>query len=379
MVPNTETQKMLYRARLQLEEGQYEAALSTLQDIHAESEQEQCDVSYLFGWYYVQSKLWNDAVRVLSPLLQQNGEVGGQETKIERERQALYLLRLGVAAVNLSHYEDASLHFTLCLKVLHDRRIHLPIVRIQARYSLGMTCLMRGVYNVAIQHYEEALRLCRHYVIEDELPNIYYGLCAAYRETGDYIKASLAGLEALQLYRDRGDHVKEAQMHGLLGKISFLLHNFREAADHYTESLALATSFNSPTMVMLDCASLADLRLAEGRMEEAKRYCQLALENMNRVAKPHMLGETYFIVGKVTYGEAQQSQGARRQELLEEALRWFSLANEQLETTQASATRAEVYSAWAQALEDLGRMEEAIECWRSGYEVLSLKKEEFPA
>jgi tetratricopeptide (TPR) repeat protein len=379
MVPNTETQKMLYRARLQLEEGQYEAALSTLQDIHAESEQEQCDVSYLFGWYYVQSKLWNDAVRVLSPLLQQNGEVGGQETKIERERQALYLLRLGVAAVNLSHYEDASLHFTLCLKVLHDRRIHLPIVRIQARYSLGMTCLMRGVYNVAIQHYEEALRLCRHYGIEDELPNIYYGLCAAYRETGDYIKASLAGLEALQLYRDRGDHVKEAQMHGLLGKISFLLHNFREAADHYTESLALATSFNSPTMVMLDCASLADLRLAEGRMEEAKRYCQLALENMNRVAKPHMLGETYFIVGKVTYGEAQQSQGARRQELLEEALRWFSLANEQLETTQASATRAEVYSAWAQALEDLGRMEEAIECWRSGYEVLSLKKEEFPA
>lgn len=379
MVHTTETQKMLYRARLQLEEGRYEAALSTLEEIQPESEQEQCDVSYLLGWYYVQSKMWNDAVRVLSPLLKQNGEVGGQESQIERERQVLYLLRLGVAAVNLSHYEDASLHFNLCLKVLHDRRIHLPVVRIQARYSLAMTCLMRGLYNVAIQHYEEALRLCRHYGIEDELPNIYYGLCEAYRETGDYIKASLAGLEALQLYRDREDHLKEARMHGLLGKISFLLKNFREAADHYTESLALATSFNSPTMVMLDCASLADLRLAEGRLEEAKRYCQLALNNMSRVDKPHMLGETYFVVGKVTYGEAQQSEGARRQELLEEALRWFSLANEQLVTTQASATMAEVYSAWAQALEDLGRMEEAIECWRSGYAVLSVKKDDFSA
>jgi tetratricopeptide (TPR) repeat protein len=125
---------------------------------------------------------------------------------------------------------------------------------------------------------------------------------------------------------------------------------------------------------MLNCAALADLRLAEGRLPEAKRYCQLALEVMERTDDTHMRGNTYRVVGKVTYEEARRAEGARRRELLEETVVWFQKSCEHLASTQAYPDIAEVYGQLAQALEELERVEEAIECWRSGYEVLSHTK-----
>lgn len=365
-------QIQLYRARLLLEEGQADLALQILQRLQYSEEQGR-DVAYLLGWCHIQRKQWKEAVQALTPLVVQEDEEGAEESNpIERERLVHYLLRIGIAAVNLSRYEDAALHFTLCLKVLHDRRVHLPAVRIKARYSLAMTYLMRGLYTAAIQHYEEALRLCRYYDDEQELPHIYYGLCDSYRHTGDYVKACLAGEEALQRYEQRQDRPMEARMHNMLGHIRFLLGDFRAASDHYTSSLAISTtSCPSSTMAMLNCAALADLRMAEGRIDEARRYCKLALVNMDHSDDPHMCGNTYHVIGRVVYKEAQTADPARRLQLLNEAISWYEKAGEQLARTQAYPDMAEVYGRWAQALEDLGRGEEALMIWKRGYKMLA--------
>jgi len=375
MLQDAPTQMIFYRVRLLLEEGQHATALADLESLRPTTDQQKRDVSYLLGWCYIQRKQWRDAVRELHPLLTlaQATPPAELDALLERERYVLLLLHLGVAAVNLSHYEDASQHFTQCLKVLHDRRVHLPTVRIKARYSLAMTSLMRGLYTPAIQQYEDALRLCRHYNNEEEVPHIYHGLCIAYRYTGDFVKACVAGEDALQLYRQRQDRSHEARMHNILGRIQFLLGDFRKAADHYTESLAIATNYNGATLIMVDCAGLAELRLAEGRLEEARRYCQLAYETMARSEDVHMRGCTLLTIGKVAREEGRQAYGERRITLLEEAASWFERANEQLEHTQAYPDRAEVYGCWAQTLEDLGRVGEAIERWRSGYEFLAFK------
>ncbi len=375
MTSRTNPQMLLYRARLFLEEGRSDEALSALESIHTEDEKQQQDVAYLLGWCYIQRKQWKEAVQVLTPLAQIKPE-GEADTLLERERLALYLLHLGEAAINLSHYEDASQHFTNCLKVLHDRRVHLPSVRIKARYSLGMTCIRRGLYSAAIQHYEEALRLCRHYNNDDELAHIYHGLCDAYRNIGDFARAMTVGQEALRLYQEKADRQMEARIQNHLGHICFLLSDYREASDHYTESLAIATGYNGPTMAMLNCVALAEVRLAEGRLEEARRYCQFALETMERSHNAEMRGSVYQAVGKVTHEEARQAQGAQRQKLLEEAVSWYKKASEQLGPTQVYAERAEVYGRWAQALEEMGCEQEAFDLWRSGYEVLSKKAEE---
>lgn len=374
MIHNTDTKTLLYRVRLLLEEGRREDALAWLETIQPEDEEQKRQVAYLRGWEYIQGKQWNAALEVLSPLLDKSTNREEQDMLLDRERLAHHLLQLGMVEVDNGCYEDASIHFTLCIKVLHDRRVHLPTVRIQARYSLAMTCLVRGLLPAAIQHYEEALRLCHHYDNNDYLADIQHGLCDTYRRTGDFLKANSAGQEALRLYELAGDGAQQARMHNMLGRIDQLLGYYKEASDHFTESLALATLHNGPLMMMVDCAALADLRLAEGRIDEAKRYCHIALETLKRCDNPHMAGSAYHVVAKVTTHDAMRKEGKERTELLEEALTWYQKASEQMELTQAYSDIAVMYGDWANALEELGRSLEAIECWRLGYDALSQAK-----
>jgi tetratricopeptide (TPR) repeat protein len=370
VIQNRDVKMLLYRARLLVEEGRYDTALELLTTVQPEGEKQRQDVIYLLGWCYVQCKQWEGALTTLAPLLASMDDRFDVETLQERERHAMALLRLGVAAVNLSKYEDASFHFTGCLKVLHDRRVHLPVVRIHARYYLAMTCLMRGLYTPALEYYEEAIQLCHRYAEETALPDIYYGLCDVYRAIDNLSQSYVAGKEALRLYAQHRDQQMVARMHNMLGQVSFLQKNYREASDHFTESLAIATSYSGPTMAMLNCASLAELRLAEDRVEEAKRYCQLALKSMDHTEDAHMQGRVYHVIAKVTYEESRTETDAGRKKKLEETISWYEKARERLATTQAYVDVADVYGGWALTLEELGRMTEAIDCWRAGYVVL---------
>ena len=372
VIQNTDTQLVLYRTRLLLEEGQTEAALSILEAIRPENEKLHDDVSYLLGWCYIRRKQWEEAFAVLSPLLEaaQHGD-GEQEALLDRERLALYLLYLGRVALYLAHFEDASRHLTLCLKMLHDRRVHLPGVRIKVRYYLALTCCSRRLTSGCVEHYEEALRLARHYGREEDVPDILYRLCDAYRQSKEYVQAYTAGQEALHLYQSRMNRQMEARMHNQLGHACRLSGNYDGAVNHFTESLALAAACQESTLVISNCIDLAGVHIAQERLDEASRYCQRALELLEGSENLHMRGITYQIMGKVTSAQARQREDTERVELLEAASLSFGKALDALRTTQACSNIAEVYTDWATVLEDLGRTQEAVECWRCAYEVLS--------
>jgi len=366
---------LLFRARLLLEEGQADKALPILEAIQNDNEGEQQEIAYFLGWCYVSSKRWDDAARVLSPLPQFVEGDGGEESRIDRVHLAHSLLRLGQAAVNLGQFEDASRHYSKCLKVLQNKKIQLPEAKLKARYGLAMTYLMRGLHAAAIQHYELALGLCP-IDNDEEMGNIYYGLCQAYVGSGNLINAKLAGEKALELHERCADRHLEGLDHNMLGHIYLKLGDYRAASDHYTEALSLAASLNGHKMIMINCASLAEVRLAEGRLEEAKRYCQRALENIDLIERKDSYLEslTYLECGKVAQAEAQQVEGEQRQRLLEEAISWFKKTQAGLSPLQAYNQVTELYGRWAEVLEQLGRYEEAIACWKSGYEALSTAK-----
>ena len=81
-----DTQTLLYRARLQLEEGQHKVVLSVLTDIRTEDEEQRREVAYLLGWCYLQFKRWDDAIHVLSALLPADVEIGTEARQAEREK-----------------------------------------------------------------------------------------------------------------------------------------------------------------------------------------------------------------------------------------------------------------------------------------------------
>ena len=372
VIQNTDTQLVLYHTRLFLEEGQTEAVLSTLETIHPENEKLHNDVTYLLAWSYIQRKQWKEASAVLSPLLEAaHYSDGEQEALVDRERLALHLLQLGQVALYLAHVEDASRHLMLCLKVLHDRRVHLPGVRIKVRYYLALTCCSRGLTSACVEHYEEALRLTRYYGREEDRPDILYRLCDAYRQNKEYGKAYTTGQEALSLYQIREDRQMEARMHSLLGHVSHLLGNYNEAVNYFTQSLALAVACQEATLVISNWTDLADIHMAHGQLDEATQCCQRALALLESGENLHSYGITHQIVGKVTSVQARQAEGIQRIELLEAASQSFEKALAALHTTRAYSEIVEVYTTWASVLEDLGRIHEAIECWRCACEVLS--------
>ena len=369
----SENQRLLYRAQLFLEEGQREKALELLETIDGENQEQQREVNYLLAWGYTLGRRWEDAFRVLSPFSDSTEDEGEQENLLVRKRLAQCFHCLGDTAVNLARYEDAAHHYMRCLKILQDKRIHLPLVQVKARYGLAMTYVMRNVYAPAIQHYELAIRLCLHIDDDEIMGNIYYGLSEVYRRTGNLIKAQLAGEKALELYERSGNQHREGVTHNLLGHISTQLGDYRQASDHFTEALSVATSGESTRMIMVNCAALANLRLTEGRLEEAKRYCQRAQDMIGRFPDKdgQLTGSTYLVTGKVTHAEAQRAEGEQKQKLLEETIKWFEKARDKLAPTQSYGDLAELYGRWAQVLEELGQFREAILYWKSGYESLS--------
>jgi tetratricopeptide (TPR) repeat protein len=113
--------------------------------------------------------------------------------------------------------------------------------------------------------------------------------------------------------------------------------------------------------------------MAHGQLDEARQCCQRALKLLEGAENLHSCGITYQIMGKVTFAQARQAEGTQRIELLEAASESFEKALAALRTTRAHSDIAEVYTNWATVLEDLGRIHEAIECWRCACEALSLK------
>ena len=75
--------------------------------------------------------------------------------------------------------------------------------------------------------------------------------------------------------------------------------------------------------------------------------------------------------GKVAQAEAGRAEGDQRRRLLEECIAWFERAKGGLSSSQSYIEVTELYGRWAEVLEELGRYEEAITCWKSGYEALS--------
>jgi tetratricopeptide (TPR) repeat protein len=131
---------------------------------------------------------------------------------------------------------------------------------------------------------------------------------------------------------------------------------------------------NNQTLKMVNFSALADLRLAENRLEEAQRYCDRAMEAANGVDDDIYLGLMYLICGKVTLAESEQVEGEQHERLFEEARSLFEKAKEHLSKTQARTFLAEVYGRLAQMLEKSGQPQEAISYWKNAYESLSSLK-----
>lgn len=361
------------RIHLFIAEGQQEEALATLVQIQPEGVRQKREVSYLQAWCATLRGQWDEAAQFLrsSDLAEHEIETIQSLGQTERRRRAHYLLLLGSLAINLECYEEATGHYTQCIKFLDERRMNIPGVRIKARCGLGTAYTRTGFHAVALTHYQDALSLIGEDTTHPDLPDIYYGLCDVYRYLGNFEQAFPLGKRALQLYVDGCDRVMEARMRNLLGRICYQMRAFQDASSYYTEALALAASVGDAALIMLNFTGLADARRAEGLLEEAHDYCERALTYQDSISDGRAWGMMYVVYGKVVEAEAGRAHGQLVGELLDQAIVWYKKAEALLLPLRANVELAELYGRLAQILETAGRQGEALAYWKSAYSVYS--------
>lgn len=368
MIESTQLEQTLKRIRLKFEEGQDKEALLALDAIVTDDPKEQRDIAFTRAWHYARTERWDVAVSLLASYYDaQEIEAGWlNASQTERGRRAHYLLWLGDAAVNFSYYEDAAFYFSQCLNILEKRRVHLPDIQIKALFGYATTCIPLGLYASAIQLYQDALKVCAKEKLTKDIAHIYYGLADANRLIGNLDQAESYGKKALELYREDVDRSHACRIYNLLGRISYQLGNYHTAADYYMESLTIATIDNLVGMKLINFVAVADLRLAEGRLDEAMGYSDHALEICGDIQNDHhTCGLMYMVRGKIAQAQAAQKQDSAI--LYKAALSDYEEARRQLNQTQARTHLTEVLGHIAEVYEALHRPEEALAYWKSAF------------
>ena len=377
---NVDVKRLLKRAQYLLEEGRREQALSLLESIETDDEKDLKERAYLLGWCYTLLRRWDNALSILEPI----PNLPDVEADSMTSKKLVHcLLRLGEIAVNMVRYENAGRHFGRCLKVLRAKKLDLPLEHAKAHYGLAMTLCMRGLYPASEESYHEAEKFiaCVSDVDSIEPANIAYGLAYLYIAMGKYVDAKLAAKQAVKYYKESYSELREHLIgltYNLLGDIACLLGDYREASDYYTQALSIAPKHSGPRMCMLICVGLANARVAENRFEEADDFCERALEYAEQVQvaekDEQLVGQVYLMFGKVAQKKARSADPSQKEHYLCDVLRWFEKAEKKLKSTQSYAHVAELYGLWAQTLEDLGQPQEALKCWKYGYEALTIAK-----
>jgi tetratricopeptide (TPR) repeat protein len=232
---------------------------------------------------------------------------------------------------------------------------------------------------VAIQHYQEALKVCAKEKLQQELKKdiagIYYGLAEAYRLIGDFERAHTHGRMALQMYEELSERYFVCRVYNVLGRIAFQLGDHQTAAELYMESLSLAVLEDRAGMKMLNFIGMAEVRLAENRLDEAHRYCDHALETSAHLQDDHHLcGLMYLVRGKVAFARAKEMQGEEIRYGLQEAQKIYEKAEEQLAQTQATMLRSELYGRRAEVYEALNQPQEALACWKQAFDTTAVPR-----
>lgn len=378
MSQSTTTEQLLRRVHYFISEGQIEDARLTLEKIQAENTQQEQELAYLHAWHCTLQGRWDDAAQFIlsSNLIEEKINDIHDLGQTERRRRAHYLLMMGNIAVNLQLYDEAVNHYLQCIKFLDERRMNDQHLRIKALYALGTAYTETGLYVAALTHYKEALDLCNEDSRLLDQANIYHGLCITYTHLRDFTQALDYGNLALQGYIEQSEKGLEGRVRNLLGNICYQKEDYDAASKHFTEALGIAALVNSSIMVEVNLASLANARRSEGILDEAQRYCHLALDYLDEhkqifSTNYHVTGMTYLACGQVAQARAEKAQGTEASELLQDAKKWYQKAIDTLVVVQGTVTLAKTYRLLAQILEDTGQQDQAFAYWKRAYAVSS--------
>ncbi|MEO6172653.1 MAG: tetratricopeptide repeat-containing diguanylate cyclase [Arenimonas sp.] len=195
--------------------------------------------------------------------------------------RAQWLDQRGVLERKLGNFASSLDYFQQSLAIY--RKLKDPRNMARELNSIGVIHGRTGKFADAVISHTEALELSRKAGDRGETARGLRMLGVLYRNLDDEELGSKSLLEALAYVEER--NVREAiTLHGELSKSLTLLDRMSEAEYHAQQAVNLSKLSGSPPNRVNSYARMAELKLAQGKVDDADYWTKLGFESFNDVA-----------------------------------------------------------------------------------------------
>lgn len=195
--------------------------------------------------------------------------------------RALWLDQRGVLERKLGNFDGSLDYFRQSLEIY--RKLKDPVNMARELNSIGVIHGRTGKFSDAVVAHTEALELSRKAGDRGETARGLRMLGVLYRNLDDEELGSQSLLEGLAYVEER--NVREAiTLHGELSKSLTLQDRMSEAEYHAQQAVKLSKLSGSPPNRVNSFARMAELKLAQGKVDDADYWTKLGFESFNDVA-----------------------------------------------------------------------------------------------
>lgn len=210
----------------------------------------------------------------------------------------------------------------------------------------------------AIEYYRKAADIAKETDESKELANIYWGIGMAYQRQKNLDRAKLYLGMSTNLYKDLEIWNEAGNTLGLLGLVMIDKKEYAEAETTLKEGLEVAQKAHNSTGLSVSYNNLAYLYYQQSKLDDAEQNAEKSLKEARKIKDNSLVGQALAQLGEIRIAKGEVEGGIKA----------FDDAVIALEKVHATFYLQKICYRYADALEKLGKLAEAMKMYRKAYE-----------
>lgn len=244
---------------------------------------------------------------------------------------------LAIAYTNKGELHRKKFEYTRSLEYLNKAyelytSLRDEIGQAQVLNKIGNTYFSLDDHTKALNYYQEVLKISEKIGDTERTAYAYMNIGLLNIQFGEEINALSSLKVAVELFEKANNRHALAIVTSRLGTIYHVLEKYDSALLHYDNALLIFKQFDDPDEIALIYTNIAHVHLQTHRVNEAKKYIAVAIDQNTRLDNKSRLSQNYVLKGDIFKKEQKYSSAIKNY------LRAQSLASEigDLETLRGS-------------------------------------------